>query len=81
MQRFGPKGELVSDVRYDDWRDESGVLYPHQIELVRPQDDYRLTLRFKKLTLNQPLSADKFQLEKPEGAELVEVKAKQGSKP
>ncbi len=85
VQRFGPKGELVSDVRYDDWRDESGVLYPHQIELVRPQDDYRLTLRFKKMTLNQPLAADKFVLEKPEGAELVEVKPKSdkesGSKP
>ncbi len=76
VQRFGPKGELISDVHYDDWREESGVLYPHQIELVRPQDDYRLTLRFKKVTLNQPLAADKFVLEKPEGAELVEVKAK-----
>jgi len=76
VQRFGTKGELVSDVRYADWRDESGVRYPHQIELARPQDDYRLTLRFKKMTLNQPVAPEKFVLEKPEGAELVEVKAK-----
>jgi hypothetical protein len=76
VQRFGTKGELVSDVRYADWREESGVRYPHQIELARPQDDYRLTLRFKKMTLNQPVAPDKFVLEKPEGAELVEVKAK-----
>ncbi len=76
VQRFGTKGELVSDVRYADWREESGVRYPHQIELARPQDDYRLTLRFKKMTLNQPVAPEKFVLEKPEGAELVEVKAK-----
>ncbi len=76
VQRFGTKGELVSDVRYADWREESGVPYPHQIELARPQDDYRLTLRFKKMTLNQPVAPDKFVLEKPEGAELVEVKTK-----
>ncbi|HXE74413.1 MAG TPA: hypothetical protein VNN18_02090 [Candidatus Xenobia bacterium] len=74
VQRFGLKGELVSDVRYADWREESGVPYPHQIELSRPQDDYRLTLRFKKMTLNQPVAPEKFVLEKPEGAELVEVK-------
>ena len=74
VQRFGLKGELVSDVRYADWREESGVRYPHQIELWRPQDDYRLTLRFKKMTLNQPVAPEKFVLEKPEGAELVEVK-------
>ena len=81
VQRFGPKGELISDVHYDDWRDESGVLFPHQIELARPQDDYRLTLRIKKITLNQPLAADKFVLEKPEGAELVEVKPKTDKEP
>lgn len=76
VQRFGPQGELVADIHYADWREAAGVRYPHQIELVRPHDDYRLRLRLKKLTLNEPLEAEKFRLEKPEGAELVEAKEK-----
>ncbi|MBI2955991.1 MAG: DUF4292 domain-containing protein [Acidobacteria bacterium] len=73
-QRFDPEGRLVADIHYSEWREWDGVRYPRRIELVRPQDDYRLTLILKELTLNQPLEAEKFHLEKPEGAELVELK-------
>ncbi|MGH9813313.1 MAG: DUF4292 domain-containing protein [Candidatus Acidiferrales bacterium] len=75
-QRFGPGGELLSDIHYSDWRDVGGAAFPHRIEVVRPHDDYRLTLVFKKVALNQPLEPKQFVLEKPEGAELVEVKEK-----
>jgi hypothetical protein len=75
-QRFAAGGELVSDIRYSDWRDVGGTPFPHRIELARPHDDYRLALEFKKVALNQPLEPKQFVLEKPEGAELVEVKEK-----
>lgn len=75
-QRFAPGGELVSDVHYSEWRDVSGTAFPHRIELVRPHDDYRLALEFKKIALNQPLEPKQFVLEKPDSAELVEVKDK-----
>lgn len=73
VQRFGPGGQLVADIRYDQWQEVNGVRYPRQITLVRPQDDYRLTLNIKEVTLNQPIAAEKFHLERPEGVELVEV--------
>ena len=37
---------------------------------------YRLKLLIKELTLNEPLAPEKFHLEKPAGAELVELKEK-----
>ncbi|MFQ5662411.1 MAG: hypothetical protein ACE5HL_01085 [Terriglobia bacterium] len=81
VQRFDARGRLVADIHYDQWRTEEGVPYPHQIELARPQDDYRLRLIVKRLTLNQPIAPEKFQLERPPGVELVELQAEAGTAP
>ena len=80
-QRFGPGGELLSDIHYSEWRDVGGNAFPHHIEVVRPHDDYRLALEFKKVALNQALEPKQFVLEKPESAELVEVKEKPAGEP
>ncbi len=80
-QRFGPGGALLADIHYSEWRDAGGAAFPHRIEVVRPQDDYRLVLEFKKVALNQPLEPKQFVLEKPDGAELVEVKEKGAGEP
>lgn len=74
VQRFDAGGLLVADIHYAQWREESGVPFPHEIELVRPQDDYRLRLIIKQVRLNEPLAAEKFKLEKPPGVEVVELK-------
>ncbi len=76
VQRFGPSGRLLADIHYAQWQDADGVSYPRTIELIRPHDDYRLKLLIKELTLNEPLAPEKFHLEKPAGAELVELKEK-----
>lgn len=76
VQRFGPSGRLLADIHYAQWQDAGGVPYPRTIELIRPHDDYRLKLLIKELTLNEPLAPEKFHLEKPAGAELVELKEK-----
>lgn len=76
VQRFGPSGRLLADIHYAQWQDAGGVSYPRTIELIRPHDDYRLKLLIKELTLNEPLAPEKFHLEKPAGAELVELKEK-----
>ncbi|MFQ5817891.1 MAG: hypothetical protein ACE5H2_08045 [Terriglobia bacterium] len=73
VQRFGPEGELLSDVHYDVWTQHGRLRYPHWIQLVRPQDDYRLTLRFDKVDLNPDLKPEKFRLEPPAGAERVDL--------
>jgi hypothetical protein len=85
LQEFGPKGALLSDVRYSDWEPlvgdqkqtgaaASGIAaFPRTIQIERPHDDYRLDLQVTKLTLNEDIPAERFKLEQPAGSELVQV--------
>jgi hypothetical protein len=85
MQRYGPKGVLVSDSHFSGWQpligDQEQVAttsggvtsFPREIRIERPHDDYRLELAFTKLMLNQEIPADRFMLEQPAGTELVNV--------
>jgi hypothetical protein len=85
LQELGPKGALLSDVRFSDWEPltsdqqpaagaPSGVsAFPHTIQIERPHDDYRLDLQVTKLMLNEDLPADRFKLEQPAGSQLVHV--------
>jgi hypothetical protein len=85
LEEFGPKGALVSDVRYSDWQPVTGdqqqssaaapgaMAFPRVIQIDRPHDDYRLDLQVSKLTLNEDLPADRFKLEQPAGSELIRV--------
>jgi outer membrane lipoprotein-sorting protein len=47
--------------------------FPRTIRIERPHDDYTLDLQVTKITLNQEISGERFQLEQPAGAELVRV--------
>ncbi len=85
LQEFGPKGTLVSDMRFSDWgppttnqEQPAGTasaitLFPFTIQIDRPHDDYRLDLQVTKLILNEEIPADRFKLEQPPGSELVQV--------
>jgi outer membrane lipoprotein-sorting protein len=85
IQRYGPKGVLVSDSHFSDWQPligdqeqvavaASGVTsFPREIRIERPHDDYQLELVITKLMLNQEIPSDRFVLEQPAGSELVNV--------
>ena len=78
LQTYGPKGVLRSDVRYADWQppdNSSSTLpdYPHSMRIDRPRDEYRLDLTFSKLVVNQPIAPDRFQLQPPQGVEVVRL--------
>jgi hypothetical protein len=85
LQEFGPKGALLSDVRYSDWQALSGdqehttgsapavTAFPRTIQIDRPHDDYRLDLQVTKLMLNEDIPAERFKLDQPAGSELVHV--------
>jgi hypothetical protein len=85
LQEFGPKGALLSDVRYSDWEPLAGdqeqtsaaasgiTFFPRVIQIDRPHDNYRLDLQVTKLMLNEDIPADRFKLEQPAGSELVQV--------
>jgi outer membrane lipoprotein-sorting protein len=85
LEEFGPKGALLSDVRYSDWeavtsdQEQASAspsamsAFPHTIQIDRPHDDYLLNLQVTKLMLNEDIPTDRFTLEQPSGSELVRV--------
>ena len=76
---FDPKGEILSDARYSDWKTYDGVLFPKVIDINRPKDGYGVVLTLLKADINRPISDDKFALERPEGSVLQILGAKSGS--
>jgi hypothetical protein len=87
LQTFGPKGLLLSDVRLSEWQPleaaagqnaaatpaNRALSFPRSIRIDRPHDDYRLDLQVTKISLNEEIPAERFKLEQPAGAELVQV--------
>ena len=82
---FGPVGQLDSDITYSDWQlagtasttrnapVAAQINYARDIKIWRPQDDYKLEVHILKLTLNEPISADRFVLNQPGGTDLVHI--------
>jgi outer membrane lipoprotein-sorting protein len=87
LQTFGPKGLLLSDVHLSGWQPVEGfgdqsasatsangaASFPRAIRIDRPHDDYRLDLQVTKLSLNEDIPVERFKLEQPAGADLVQV--------
>jgi hypothetical protein len=83
MQVYGPKGALLSDVRFSDWQGvaatnaPSGATpvaeFPRSLRLERPHDEYRLDMSVDKISLNEALDAERFKMEPPPGEEIVHL--------
>ena len=58
-------------LRYDEYREFNGVLFPTNIQIWRPQEEYSIKLEVTKLTINGPIMDDQFVLEPPSGAGLA----------
>ncbi len=71
---FDAKGVVATDVNYSGFQDYGGVHMPTLIEIARPQEEYSIAIKMIKLTLNDPIEADKFQMETPQGAITTELK-------
>jgi len=76
LQFYEAEGLYVEDVHYSDYQDFQEINYPSRIQVARPIEDYRLTITLLKATFNQPIEPGKFVLNKPEGAQLVDLTAK-----
>jgi len=86
LQTFGPRGILLSDIRFSNWQSVDAAKtapgapapspnqqFPRSIRIERPHDDYRLDLQIAKITLNEDIPLDRFKLEQPSGSDLVRV--------
>jgi outer membrane lipoprotein-sorting protein len=75
QQIYDPKGNLVTEATYEDYKDFNGVQFPSNIKIVRPKDEYTIGLTVLKMTVNEPLKDDQFALAQPAGAQLVRLDA------
>ncbi len=71
LQLYGPGGSYIEDVHYYRYQTFDGARYPSSIQVVRPLEDYRLTITVLKATFNEPIGPEKFELARPDGTELI----------
>ncbi len=75
QKTFDRSGYIISDTRYGDWKPYSGILFPSDIDIQRPQDGYEVELKVLDMKVNSgDLTAAKFILNQPPGSQLKELK-------
>lgn len=72
---YDKSGALVTEAKYDNYKDYNGARLPSSITIVRPQEEYTIGLNLLKLALNQPLKEEQFALTQPAGSQLVRLDA------
>ncbi len=70
---YDKNGNVATDATYEDFKDYNGVQFPTIIHIFRPQEEYAVTLRIEKLTVNPPLTEDQFALNQPPGAQVMRL--------
>jgi outer membrane lipoprotein-sorting protein len=70
---FDPNGNILTDVRYSEWKPWDNVPFPKHIDFNRPQDGIGVVLDIQKMDINKGVSDDKFVLRQPEGSRLQVV--------
>ena len=70
---YDRQGNIATIADYSDFHDYSGISFPNHIEISRPQEEYQIGLSIVSLKLNQPMTAQQFELNPPPGAQIVHL--------
>ena len=68
---YDESGSIATDTHYGDYEDFDGSALPATIQIWCPQQEYSVSLRMVKLTVNESLPEDKFVLEPPPGVRVM----------
>jgi outer membrane lipoprotein-sorting protein len=71
---YGPDGAIVTRAFYSEYQKFGEVSFPMKIKIDRPRDQYSLTITILKLTLNQAMENDQFEIKIPEGVPVKVMK-------
>lgn len=63
---YDKNGQVVTKAFYSNYELYGDIPFPMIIQIVRPRDHYSLTVTITKLTLNQKLEDDQFELKIPD---------------
>ena len=72
-QVFAKEGRLETDVEYLDYQSEGAESFPQTVVIQRPLEEYTVKMTFLKAAFNRKLADDTFNLERPDGSELVRL--------
>jgi len=64
---YDENGHVVTQAFYSNYQIFGDIQFPMKIEIKRPQDQYGLAITITKLTVNQKVEDDQFELKFPEG--------------
>ena len=66
QQIFDVDRNMVTDAKYSDLKDYSGLTFPTVIEIERPLEEYAVTMTVVKLKLNEAITDEQFALAQPQ---------------
>jgi hypothetical protein len=75
---YSPDSNILSDTRYSNWTDFSGVSFPKTIDINRPVDGYGVVLDVVKMEMNIQLTDQQFALQQPPGSKLQVIGSPEG---
>jgi outer membrane lipoprotein-sorting protein len=67
---YDENGHVVTQAFYSNYQNFGDIQFPMKIDIKRPQDQYGLAITITKLTLNQKIEDDQFDLKFPEGVPI-----------
>jgi hypothetical protein len=71
---YDRSGAVATEAVYGDFQKFGEIMFPSQIMINRPKEEYSLTLTIEKLEINKPLTDEQFVLTEPTGALVKTLK-------
>ena len=71
---YDADGEVETHVVYGPYQEFGTVRLPATLEIDRPREAYRITITIQKVTVNQPLNDDQFQIKVPSDYQVKTLK-------
>lgn len=70
---YDENGAIQTQAVYGPYQSFGDFRFPASITIKRPLEEYQIMIAFKKLTVNQPLADEQFELKIPEGTKTRAV--------
>jgi outer membrane lipoprotein-sorting protein len=70
---YDQDGNIETQTLYGPYQEYGDVRFPGTVTIKRPLEEYQITLTIEKLTLNQTLTDDQFELKIPEGIPIQQL--------
>jgi len=71
---YDEDGNVVTSAVYSNYQNYGGIRFPSKIVITRPIDQYSLTVTITKLTFNQKLDNDQFEMKIPDNVPIQNMK-------